>query len=276
MLAASMDYRELAPPPHLASWIECAWLARGDGLGPQHVVPDGCVELIVHGGDPAVRVDDSVATRQPRCFVAGQLTRPLSLAPRARFSTVALRFRPCGAFPLLGVPLHELTDRSVALGDLGRGWASLEARVTAEVDDDARVRLLFDWARQRAGTAPPTRLAAPLAALLRDRGALPVDRLARLAGLSSRQLDRRFAQEVGLPPKLLSRIVRLQSVLRALRTGSRAWVDVALDCGYADQAHLARDFRALAGTTPNGFLLDEGQLSRCFTSQRRLSSFFAD
>lgn len=269
-----MDYREIPPPAALAPWIECAWLARGDSLGAQHLVPDGCVELIVHSEDPGEGIDGSVATQQPRCFVAGQLTGPLSLAPRARFSTMAVRFRPWGAFPLLGVPLHELTDRSVALGELGRGLARLEERVSTEEDDNSRVEHLFAWALERAGAAPPARMAVPLAALLRDRGALPVDSLARLAGLSPRQLDRRFAQEVGLPPKLLSRIVRLQTVLRAVRTASRPWVDVALECGYADQAHLAREFRALAGTAPTAFLRGEGPLSRCFTSRHRLASFF--
>jgi AraC-like DNA-binding protein len=269
-----MEFRELPPPATLAPWIECAWLARGDSTGVQRVVPDGCVELIFHSEDPGARFDGAVATPQPRCFVAGQLTGPLSLAPRTRFSTVAVRFRPWGAFPLLGVPLHELTDRSVGLGDLGRGLARLEQRLAAEGNDAKRVEHLFRWALERAGAAPPTRLAAPLAALFRDRGALRVDSLARLAGLSPRQLDRRFAEEVGLPPKLLSRIVRLQTVLRELRTASQRWVDVALECGYADQAHLARDFRALAGTAPTAFLAGEGPLSRCFTSSRRLSSLF--
>ena len=77
----------------------------------------------------------------------------------------------------------------------------------------------------------------------------------RQVGLSPRAFIRRFSEEVGLTPKLFCRIRRFQEALGPIRAGRRfAWSDVALDCGYYDQAHLIRDFRAFSGFTPTAFL----------------------
>jgi AraC-like DNA-binding protein len=79
--------------------------------------------------------------------------------------------------------------------------------------------------------------------------------VSRRVGLSRRTFIRRFTDEVGLTPKLFWRIQRFQEALRLVRTGRRpAWADVALDCGYYDQAHFIRDFRAFSGLTPPAFL----------------------
>jgi AraC-like DNA-binding protein len=103
-----------------------------------------------------------------------------------------------------------------------------------------------------------------------------MERLAALSGCSRRSLERRFDAAVGMPPKRLARIVRFQRVFREAREAASAgWVEVALRCGYADQSHLIRDFRELAGEPPTAFLGGEGELSRRFTSPERLERFFA-
>jgi AraC-like DNA-binding protein len=84
-------------------------------------------------------------------------------------------------------------------------------------------------------------------------GRAKVASIAERIGWSRKHLARRFADEIGLGPKSVSRIVRLSRAIAAARTGSDGWADIAADCGYADQAHLVREFHALAGASPTAW-----------------------
>ena len=123
----------------------------------------------------------------------------------------------------------------------------------------------------------------------------PVSRLASDCGCSARQLERQFRAETGLSPRLLARIIRFQRVFRALGNGGAGaeetssrpdgaaapdrrhgadWITLALDCGYADQAHLIRDFREFSGETPAAFLKSSPGLAAAFVASERLERFF--
>jgi transcriptional regulator GlxA family with amidase domain len=108
-------------------------------------------------------------------------------------------------------------------------------------------------------------------AILRTRGRERIDVLAGELGIHRRRLERAFARELGIRPKLFARIVRLNSVLAGLGTelGART-VERALEAGYFDQAHLARDFRAVAGRTAGRSSEEDGRLGRHFTDPERL------
>ena len=114
----------------------------------------------------------------------------------------------------------------------------------------------------------------PLAARIVESGGLvSVDLLAKEAGVSTRQLERRFLCEVGLTPKLLSRILRFQQVFRAVERCDGAWAPVALECGYYDQAHLIRDFNQFAQQTPGVLFAEQSPLTESFTRKSRVSDF---
>ena len=91
--------------------------------------------------------------------------------------------------------------------------------------------------------------------------------LARKLGVSIRQLERRFHKEVGLPPKLFCRMQRLNNVFRALGQPTLNWVDMAVSCGYYDQAHLIRDCKSLTGSTPALLLAEDADLARHFVQR---------
>lgn len=94
--------------------------------------------------------------------------------------------------------------------------------------------------------------------------------VARRLGWSRRRLERLFARDVGIPPKLYARIVRLNAVLATLEEPERPQaVDLALEAGYFDQSHLLRDFRALAGRRPGAARTEDGEMSRHFTHPER-------
>jgi transcriptional regulator GlxA family with amidase domain len=101
-------------------------------------------------------------------------------------------------------------------------------------------------------------------AILASGGQISPDELAQRAGMTARQLQRRFQVSVGVSPKLLCRIVRFRTIFDCLQ--SRApWPSIALDCGFFDQSHLIRDFKQFAGQTPTAFLAAQSEFGRCFT-----------
>lgn len=270
-----MRYQEQRLPPPLDALVECVWTAESDGgSGFEAIVPDGCPELIVQKGD----LFESASGVQPKAFVVGALRGPLRVRPLGRVHTVGVRFRPGGLAGFLRVPLHELTDRAVPLDELFGGAARELAEQLAAASsghDAARVVAGFLGPRLAPRARGATGAAPLVQELLRSRGQCTVDGLAAGAGISPRHLERVFRQEVGLSPKRLARVFRLQEVLRRLGEGPGALVDVALDCGYADQAHLTRDFQELAGESPTRWISAHGhELARRFTARERLDAFF--
>ncbi|MEU4093412.1 helix-turn-helix transcriptional regulator [Streptomyces sp. NPDC026673] len=206
------------------------------GAGAARVLPDGCIDLIWGEGTGL--------------FAAGpDTTAHLSAdPPGTRFA--GLRFAPGVGPAVFGLPAHELRDQRVPLEALwpGAEVRRLTERVAAAADPGAVLEaLVLRRGLPRAATPWAPQVAANLAAGAR------VDAVAEDAGLSERQLHRRCLDAFGYGPKTLARILRLQHALRLARRG-HAFAEVAACAGYADQAHLARDVRALAGV-PLGELL---------------------
>jgi AraC-like DNA-binding protein len=113
-------------------------------------------------------------------------------------------------------------------------------------------------------------------ALIRQSvGCRPITDISRSVGLSPRQLQRRFNDEVGVSTKAYARIVRFDGLVRALRSGlACSWAQIAQGFGYHDQAHLIREFRAFAGQSPTEFAASQHLMTDHFTSSAGLSDFY--
>jgi hypothetical protein len=242
-------YRELAPSPGLSGIVDCYWFLEEDAgaLGAaEPVLPDGCIEMVFHL-EGRFRSSLDPGRPQPEALVVGQLTRPFHLSATDRVHTFGVRFRPGRAGALLPLPLHLLTDRAEALdGLLGAAGAVLSRRVRSADSDEERVGAVAAELRRGCETSTPLR--AALQTIRRRRGALRPGELRGL-GLCDRQLRRVFRDAVGIGPKALCRIVRLRSAFAAHQAGV-AWAEAALQAGFCDQAHLAREARALLGAPP--------------------------
>ena len=281
-----MNYREHRLASPLDAFVECVWFLKGapgaDGAprAPvQRILPDGCAELIFHFRDRFHAVSNDGLERQPASFLVGVLTAPLIVAPANDVDTMGVRFRPGGASPFVREPLSALTDRACGLDALwGHEAAPLWDRLVSASDDRMRLELLSQVLRRRAATtAHDAATSAVIGALVRSAGRTRIAPLAARAGMTTRRLQRRFAERVGVSPKLLARILRFQRTLLARGDrGSDAadWVRIAVECGYADQSHLIRDYAAFAGETPRSLLAAEGELSAYFTARPRLTTMF--
>jgi AraC-like DNA-binding protein len=275
-----VKYVERAAVVSLSPYVECIWAvsAKRHGRAAERIVPDGCPEIIVHLGDPFERLIGKRWRRQPRAFLAGTLTRPLTVRGGGHVLTIGLRFRPAGFTALFGGSLAGTADHEVPLGNLvgADRCRDLVARLDAARSVPRRLDAAMAWlVEQRPRDGAVTASAPALRLIVRARGQMQMVELARRLDVSRRQLERSFLRDLGIGPKMYARIVRLNTVLARLDEVERASaVDVALQAGYFDQAHLLRDFRLLAGRSPRRGNESDGQLARHFIRPARLRPLF--
>jgi AraC-like DNA-binding protein len=230
---------------------------------PRNEVASAAVVLIVGWGAP-YRIPDSADparwTEHPLGFVGGLSESYAVSQATGDARCIQVMLTPLGAHRLLGgLPMHELSDRTVGLGELfGADAERLAARLHDAPDWETRFGVMdgFVAARVERSRTPPAGVAQAWRRLDASAGRMEIGVLAREIGCSRKYLASRFREHVGLAPKAVARVLRFERAVRLLgRAGGEVrWSGLALDCGYYDQAHLIRDFRQFAGTTPGAFL----------------------
>jgi AraC-like DNA-binding protein len=241
-----MGYREMPPPPHLAEIVCCLWEREIDAKEAEsaaRVLPDGCIDILWNDG---------------RLLIAGPDSGPVWSAVRGGETVTGARFRRGAAGAALGLPAGELRDLRVELGDVwGRRGADLAERVGEADGPAARLRLIAGELTERRGRMPEPDPVVVAAAEVLGRPGSRVEAMSRKLAISERQLRRRFIDAVGYGPKMLDRVLRFQRFLGLapkLAAGDDSLGRAALDLGYADQAHLARECRSLSGLAPRDLL----------------------
>ena len=261
-----MEYVELPAPPPLDDIVHCFWFLRGTfpPTDTQTVVADGRLEIILHVAEPFSLVDENgVRSRQADALISGQLTAPVRLAGNGVGDVVGIRFRTTAAAAVVRTPLADLTDRVEALSGVSSTLADeLLAVARAHIAPSLRVAALSRVLGRRITRAPDP-LAGVATTALAGPGPLRIDTLARSLGSSPRTLERRVTIATGLPPSTLRRVMRFRRTFSMLEHAARGtWAEVAVKTGYADQAHLIRDFRQFAGASPSEFFGTEPELAR--------------
>lgn len=187
-------------------------------------------------------------------FVAGLHHRYTTSRATGPNWSIQVDLTPVGAYRILGLPLEELTGRAEAVTDvLGADGQRLIADVGAAANWEARFDLIeaFLWRRLERGRAETAGIAWAWRQLAASYGGIPIGDLAGELAWSRRHFSQRFRRELGLPPKTLARQLRfVRAVTLIQRPSTRSLADIAIRCGFADQAHLTREFRELAGVTP--------------------------
>ena len=259
------------PPPPVGDFVRRIWALDLDGTdaGPERIVPDGCCEIVltlqgeVRGSFPGRAAPDGLV-RRPADILVGQATGAVVVQPLGPVRLLGIRLRTAGAAALLGFPAAECTDRIVDLADAAPGLrSSLRAAVDGIREPDAAIAAVAAALRRFvAGRTPPAvEISSVVGAIRALRPGLTVHGLARGLQWSERRLQRAFAADVGIPPKLLHRITRVQRALAL--AGARpddTWAAIAARAGYADQPHLVRDFAELAGCRPSSIRADPAPL----------------
>lgn len=275
-----MRYQETHPRPPLDRFIECFWTLENEipseASTPERILPDGCAEIILNFANPFRQYHNTALSElQPRQFLVGQITGPISISPTGLVELIGIRFHPGGTGPFFSFPMDQVTNRVVNLDDtdgfFNNGWlTSLDDLSSLSMRVKALESVLLNHIQRVNSDMLTLKLARRI---VESNGMILVDELANDSGMSSRQLERRFMRDVGMGPKMLSRILRFQQVFRAVEQNDPNWASIAAECGYYDQAHLIRDCRAFSSQTPAALFSSHSPLTEAFSRKARMSDF---
>jgi AraC-like DNA-binding protein len=248
-----------APAAPLAPYVTGAIEGWEQTDGPRsHLreVPIPGVPVIVNLGSKW-NIETAGRTVALDSFTGGLSTSPAIVYGPSSWACIELRLTPLGARRLFGWPMHELANQVVPLEEMLPGTRELVDRLRDARSWPSRFELLDDFlVRRLAGSVePPPEVEWSWARLHGSHGRLPIHALADELGWSHRRLIARFRNEIGLAPKTFARVIRFDRAAGQLRgPATPSLAEIAFGCGYFDQAHLNRDFREFAGTTPASFV----------------------
>lgn len=214
------------------------------------------VPLVISFGEPFAIGLGREPGRDDRhgSFAAGLFAGPVTVDSFGAAHCIQVNFTPLGARRFFGLPMTELAGRMVALDAvLGPQADALRETLGNERDGDRRLAIAEAFLLRRfadTGATSPE-IGWAFERIAASGGRARVAAIAEEIGWSRKHLAARFAEHTGLGPKSVARIVRLNRAIAAAGSGD-GWAGIAADCGFADQAHLVREFRALAGRSPAG------------------------
>ncbi|HEX4022506.1 MAG TPA: helix-turn-helix domain-containing protein [Acidobacteriaceae bacterium] len=255
--------RRYIPGPPLSDFIGCLWYWEG-APGPhtrERLLPNGEAAVIFNLLDEPIRIynaqDIARYADYGNAVFSGARSDCFVIDANQQERVIGIQFLPGGAFPFFRMPVSEMEGASVSLDDLWpRQAAEIREQLLAAPDVDTMLYTLERCLLQRF-VRPPELHDAVTFALRHIGGSATIGKIAAITdriGLSSRRFIQVFHQQVGLTPKAFCRVRRFQRVLQSVhRVGHVDWAQVALDCGYYDQAHCIHDFRAFSGLTPSQY-----------------------
>lgn len=192
-----------------------------------------------------------------RSFTSGLCQTPVNIRSAGACNCLEITFTPLGARRFFGLPMIELTERMVDIDALpDRSLRNLRERLGQEESWHRRLLMAQEFLirRMRAQPMPSPATRWAYERILASGGRATIGKIADHLEWSRKHLAARFHHDVGLPPKAVARIVRFtQAQALALSETGTGWAEIAAACGYADQPHLSRDFRAMAGQTPSSW-----------------------
>ena len=251
------------PDAPLAAHVDLFWYVAGRAnFTRDRRLPTGRTHLLFNLGSPALLFerDANATTREfPTCWIAGQHDTYIETGARGDTVLLGAQFSSLGAYRLLRIAQHELCGRVIGLEALlGDQVGRLRERLLDAAYPDACFALLERWllALLDRGKAIHADVIAAEHAARREPGALRTRALSRDLGISEAHLIRMFREQVGLTPKAYAGILRFGRALGQARRARASWAQIAMDCGYYDQAHLANAFQRYAGRTPTSLLRD--------------------
>ncbi len=256
-------YRHRAPRPPLDAFVESIWVFESDPrpVALERILPTGAAQLIINLKEDQTRLYDP--DRGYRCVtgagtsLSGVWSRYSVIDTSEQERVAGVVFKPGGTIAFMRVPALDTADADIDLACLwGRcRTAALRERLLEPIAPDAKLDALEDALAEAWRPATLHRAVAfALTAFDRSAHTASVAAVTDVIGLSAKRFIERFKMEVGMTPKRYCRIRRFQRAVKQAHRGDRVdWTQVALNCGYFDQAHFIHDFRSFAGLTPTEY-----------------------
>ena len=271
-----MIFRTRIPGPPLADFVELMWFNEGFAAphALERVMPTGDMSIIINLYEDRTRVYDPNDVRKCQTMSGALLVGASSnfgvIDTEEQRSTFGVVFRPGGAFPFFPMAAGELQNAEEPLDTFWGCEAGLLREQLLAAQTPEQKFAIGERALLRRIVRPLERHAAVRFAVgnFKQRPGRAIATVTDQIGLSERRFIRVFADQVGLTPKLFCRVQRFQRVLRQIsgrvqgfRGGDREidWTQIALACGYFDQAHFNHDFRAFSGINPSTYVANRTQ-----------------
>lgn len=252
------------PRPPLSKFVDNFWLY--EGYETEHkierILPTGTLELVINLRQNELLFHDDerpeTCARFSGAVVSGAQGRSLAPNTPEEVCLIGVHFKPGGAFPFLGLPAGDLADTHVELESIwGLSASELRERLCEVRTSAGRFQLLHEalLGRLCQGVEQHYAVSASLEMFRKNQAGPKVREAAKYLGLSQRRFIQCFKAEVGITPKLFSRIQRFQQTRTLIQQNpSPDWATLALDLGYCDQSHLIREFLEFSGLSPTDYL----------------------
>mgnify|MGYP003871831957 CR=1 FL=1 len=250
------------PSPALADLVASMWFGEGQvSYVRDRILPSAQSQLLINLGPTQYRIEPGPPERRVPfvdIWYSALHQGPIDTEAPHGSALLGIAFKATGAYPWLGQELAGLSDRIIALADaLGDGVLRLRERLLNCKDVAAQFELVESWLlarlNPRCSTHPAVRWAVTRIAA--SGGQIDVATLARLTGYTRKHLSELFERQIGLTPKALARVHRFKDALTLLAASDHVpWSQLAAECGYYDQSHLVREFRAFSGYAPGELL----------------------
>jgi len=258
-----LDYQTFQPKSDLAPLVKCYWTlevpAEKDPQ-QQRIIPDGCIEMAFILGDDIKRYtskDEFIL--QPRAMVLGQTIERFYIQPTGYVKSFAVRFYPYGFANFVTVPIKTLANKETPLEQLFEKALArkLEQKIIAASNTQERIAIIEDFLLQkfRSEATIESIAKSTVDAILATKGSISITAILQDDVAKRRQLERMFEKQIGISPKQLGKVIRLQTALQMLLNGqSENLTHIAYESDYYDQAHFIKDFKEFTGITPKAFL----------------------
>jgi hypothetical protein len=261
-----MDYQTFPPHPDLSALIKCYWTleipAEAD-TQRQRIIPDGCLEMIFILGDDIKRyTSEDKFILQPRAMVLGQTIEPFFVQPTGFVNSFAVRFYPYGFANFVTVAINNLANKETPLDLLfGEKTAKeVEQKIIKAKSTEERIAIIEDFLLHllKDKVTIDSIVKSTIDTLFLTKGSTPITIILKEDLSKRRQLERKFLKQIGLSPKQLCKVIRLQTALKmVLNQQSESLTKIAYESEYYDQAHFIKDFKEFTGTNPKEFLKDD-------------------
>ncbi|WP_430410399.1 AraC family transcriptional regulator [Kordia sp.] len=261
-----MNYQTFQPHPDLESLISCYWtleVPADNDSGKQRIVPDGCIEMAFILGDDIKRyTSEDEFILQPRAMILGQTIAPFYIEPTGYVNTFAIRFYPYGFANFVAEPIKNLANKETPLELLfeEKIVQELEQKIIQATNVEERIEIIEKFLLEKLNEKSTVEniVKTTVDALLLTNGNAPIKTILKNDLSKRRQLERKFAKQIGISPKQLGKLIRLQTALKMiLNKEGESLTNIAYESEYYDQAHFIKDFKEFTGTNPKEFLGNE-------------------
>ena len=264
-----MEFNEIAAPLALHKFIECYWHIKDLEATPhgiQKIIPDGRPEIIFHFGDPyQIKIGSNWYT-QARALVAGQFRFHFLLRNAGAVNMLGIKFRPWGLGLLYPFSMKKLVNQvhpldqyaNIQFPDFDVSQQSVE-EVVLELNAvlEARVKAFEDQ----------TEVISALQEIQIKNGLLKISDLCQDQGIAERRLERFCLKTVGISPKFLARIFRMNYIFKLMKEKNRSWTDLAFESGFFDQSHFIKNFKEFTGEDPSNYLFNAETMANFFVKR---------